>query len=154
MLYPLSYARMPSRVPEANISPNTLVTERVVPIGKDTMLEIPHRSSAPGPAFVSPSLFEEALLDLGGDFPNEVHVVRHDASGRYGCFCHEGVHGLASFTRIEDAREFSTWIKLDGLSIITLAFDEARDVAKARPMPVVSLMLLDDFNRPLIHYVR
>lgn len=111
-----------------------------------------------GPALLDPIAdlltFDEGWLDLGGDFPDEVWVVRHSASERYGCFCHEGVHGLASFTRAADAKEFARWIELEGLAVVALGFDEARDVAKGRPMPVVSLMLLDDPNRPLIHYVR
>jgi hypothetical protein len=35
-----------------------------------------------------------------------------------------------------------------------LTFDEAREVAKDRPMPVVALMLLDVMTDPRIHYVR
>jgi hypothetical protein len=35
-----------------------------------------------------------------------------------------------------------------------VTFDEAREVAKDRPLPVVSLMLLDTINNPKIHFVR
>ena len=94
------------------------------------------------------------LLDLGSGFPDEVYVVCHAPTSRYGCFCHEGVHGLACFSTAPDAERFARWIELSGLYIVPMAFDAAREVAKDRPMPVVSLMLLDDLARPLIHYVR
>ena len=40
------------------------------------------------------------------------------------------------------------------MQVVEVSFDEAREIAKERPMPVVSLMLLDDLNDPQIHYVR
>lgn len=40
------------------------------------------------------------------------------------------------------------------MTVVELTFDEAREVAKARPFPVVALMLLDRMDQPKIHYVR
>lgn len=41
-----------------------------------------------------------------------------------------------------------------GLVLQSVTFDEAREVAKSRPYPVVAVMLLDDLDDPLIHYVK
>lgn len=94
------------------------------------------------------------LIGLDQDFPDNVFVLHHPASDRYGCFCHEGVHGLACFTNEGGAFRFAEWIDLSGMMTRELSFDEAREIAKSRPMPVVSLMLLDTLDDPKIHYVR
>lgn len=94
------------------------------------------------------------LFGLDQDFPDRVFVLHHPASDRYGCFCHEGVHGLACFSNESGAFRFAEWIDLSGMMTRELSFDEAREVAKSRPMPVVSLMLLDEMSDPKIHYIR
>jgi hypothetical protein len=96
----------------------------------------------------------EPLLGLGEEFPEVVYVSFHRASGRYGCYCHQGVHGLACFSTESGAMRFTEWIDLAGMTVIELTFDEARDVAKERPLPVVALMLLDRMDQPRIHFVR
>lgn len=96
----------------------------------------------------------EPILGIGEDFPDSLFVLNHPASGRYGCYCHEGVHGLASFSNETQAVRFAEWIELSGMTVVELTFDEAREVAKARPLPVVALMLLDKMDDPKIHYVR
>jgi hypothetical protein len=40
------------------------------------------------------------------------------------------------------------------MDVIHVDFETAREIAKQRPHPVVSLMLLDDIQKPVIHYVR
>jgi len=97
---------------------------------------------------------EKPLLGLDTEFPDVVHVLHHAPSGRYGCFCHEGVHGLACFSTDIGATRFGEFIDLSGLTVQSMSFDEAREVAKDRPMPVVAMMLLDDMRHPVIHYVR
>ncbi len=97
---------------------------------------------------------DAALGGLDAAFPEELYVVCHPSTRRYGCFCHRGVHGLAAFSRRDDAERFRGWIELTGLYVVPMAFDAAREVAKERPMPVVALMLLDDLANPLVHYVR
>jgi hypothetical protein len=94
------------------------------------------------------------LMGLEETFPETLYVLHHPASNRYGCFCHEGVHGLACFSTEDGAFRFSEWIDLSGMCTRELSFDEAREIAKERPLPVVSLMLLDNLNSPLIHYIR
>ncbi len=94
------------------------------------------------------------LLGLENGFPDQVYVLHHSPTKRYGCYCHQGVHGLACFSKQQGAYDFGKSIDLDGLSIMQLSFDEAREVAKERPMPVTSMMLLDDLSNPIIHYVR
>jgi hypothetical protein len=94
------------------------------------------------------------LLGLEETFPDTLYVLHHPASGRYGCFCHEGIHGLACFSTEGGAFRFAEWIDLSGMQTVEVSFDEARAVAKDRPLPVVSLMLLDHINDPKIHFVR
>ncbi len=99
-------------------------------------------------------LLDLPLLGMEETFPEDLFVLHHPATDRYGCFCHEGVHGLACFTQEAAAFRFAEWIDLSGMVTREVTFDEARDVAKARPMPVVSLMLLDRLYDPQIHFVR
>ncbi len=94
------------------------------------------------------------LIGLDETFPDAVFVLHHPSSGRYGCFCHDGIHGLACFSSEMGAFRFAEWIELSGMMTVELSFDEARDVAKGRPLPVVSLMLLDFLNDLQIHFVR
>ncbi len=94
------------------------------------------------------------LIGLEETFPEDLFVLHHPASDRYGCFCHEGIHGLACFSSESGAFRFAEWIDLSGMMTKEITFDEAREIAKARPMPVVSLMLLDSLQNPQIHFVR
>ena len=52
------------------------------------------------------------------------------------------------------AVRFAEWIDLVGMTIDQVSFDEAREIAKGRPLPIVAMMLLDDMEEPEIHYVR
>ncbi|MHB8636673.1 MAG: hypothetical protein ACYC96_09395 [Fimbriimonadaceae bacterium] len=94
------------------------------------------------------------LLGLGDTFPDVLLVLHHPSTGRYGCYYHEGLHGLACFSTEAGAIRFAEWIDLSGMTTREVTFEEARTVAKDRPMPVVALMLLDDLQNPKIHYVR
>lgn len=94
------------------------------------------------------------VLGLENAFPDVLHVLHHAPSGKYGCYCHDGVHGVACFTTANGAFRFAEHISLTGIAAIEVSFDEAREIAKDRPMPVVALMLLDSLESPAIHYVR
>ncbi len=94
------------------------------------------------------------ILGLTDDFPNIVFVVRHVPSNKYGCYCHDGIHGLACFSTESGAKEFGEMIGMVGMHPEEVGFDEAREIAKDRPLPITSLMLLDDLDDPSIHYVR
>jgi len=94
------------------------------------------------------------LMGLDETFPEDLFVLHHPASNRYGCFQYEGIHGLACFSTEAGALRFAEWIELSGMKTNEVSFDEAREVAKDRPLPVVSLMLLDTINSPKIHFVR
>jgi hypothetical protein len=94
------------------------------------------------------------ILGLENEFPASVFVLYHSNTKRYGCYCHHGVHGLACFSTNAGAVKFGEFIDLDGLSVMQLSFDEAREVAKERPLPVTALMLLDNMNDPKVHYIR
>ena len=94
------------------------------------------------------------ITGLDTDFPEELYVLKHPPSGKYGCYCFDGVHGLACFSTEYGAFRFAEWIDLSGMSCEQVDFDQARVIAKNRPQPVVALMLLDDINSPKIHFVR
>lgn len=96
----------------------------------------------------------ETILGIESDFPDQLFLLYHPGSAKYGCYCHEGVHGLACFTSESSAFRFAEWIDLSGMCSVEVSFDEAREIAKGRPLPIVSLMLLDSLNDPKIHYVR
>jgi len=99
-------------------------------------------------------LLDLPVIGLDETFPETLYVLHHPSSDRYGCFCHEGVHGLAVFSNEAGAFRFAEWIDLSGMTTREVTFEEAREVAKKRPLPVVSLMLLDTLTNPVIHYVR
>lgn len=99
-------------------------------------------------------VLELPILGLDGTFPDNLYILHHAPSNRYGCFYHQGVHGLACFSTEAGAFRFAELIELSGMQTEEVSFDEARQVAKDRPMPVVSLMLLDRIDDPKIHYVR
>ncbi|HLO97754.1 MAG TPA: hypothetical protein VK171_04085 [Fimbriimonas sp.] len=94
------------------------------------------------------------VLGLDLEFPDQLYVLHHTSTRRYGCYCHQNVHGLACFSTETGAAKFGQFIELSGLQIVELSFEEAREIAKDRPMPVTSLMLLDNMSDPMIHYVR
>ncbi len=94
------------------------------------------------------------FLEIEDSFPEVLYVLKHPPSGKFGCYCHLGVHGLACFSSEAGAFRFGEWIDLCGMSCIEVTFEEARDIAKARPMPIISLMLLDNLVDPQIHYIR
>lgn len=96
----------------------------------------------------------QPILGLGEEFPDTLFLLHHPASGKYGCYCFRGVHGLACFSDDAQAEVFAEWMDVNGMSVEETDFDDAREVAKSRPMPVIALMLLDDLDEPLIHYVR
>jgi hypothetical protein len=91
---------------------------------------------------------------LDRTIPDRLYVLTEPSTGRYGCYCFHGVHGLAVFGHEDAAWAFSEWLPIDEVSCCLVDFDEAREIAKSRPMPVVSVMLLDDVEDPVIHYVR
>src|ERR1700722_18926179 len=99
-------------------------------------------------------VLELPLIGLDETFPDRLFVLHHASPSRYVCFCHDGVHGLACFSYEAAAFRFAEWIDLSGMATKEVSFDEAREVAKERPMPVVSLMLLDQIEHPQIHFVR
>lgn len=94
------------------------------------------------------------FLELDNDFPPLLYVLHHQPSGKYGCYCHDGVNGLAVFSRENRAAQFAEWIDLTGMVVQEVSFDEAREIAKTRPLPIVAVMLLDNLESPAIHYIR
>jgi hypothetical protein len=97
---------------------------------------------------------EEPLLGLELEFPESLHLLYHPASDRYGCYRYDGIHGLACFSDEAGAFRFAEFIDLSGMTTKKVSFEQAREIAKDRPKPVVALMLLDDMAAPQIHYVK
>lgn len=100
------------------------------------------------------STLELPILGIESDFPEVLFVLHHNATGKYGCYCHDQIHGLACFTNEPAAFRFAEFIDLSGIATVEVSFDEAREIAKSRPLPIVSLMLLDQITDPKIHFVR
>ena len=94
------------------------------------------------------------LIGLETTFPETLYISKHKPTSKYACYSVDGVHGLACFSTQIAAAQFSSEIEGGMMEVVEVSFDEAREIAKERPMPVVSLMLLDDLNDPQIHYVR
>lgn len=95
-----------------------------------------------------------AHLSLGLDHWPETLYIGHDRElGLYACRdC--GVIGLAAFSNESDATEYLARFERTSLFTQEVSFEEARQIAKDRPLPVVALLLLDDLENPVIHYVR
>lgn len=94
------------------------------------------------------------FLELSESFPERVFLLSHPSTGKYGCYRYDGIHGLACFSTEAGAFRFAEWIDLSGMVSQEVSFEEARDIAKDRPLPVVCVMLLDRLENPVIHYVR
>mgnify|MGYP001572895495 CR=1 FL=1 len=103
---------------------------------------------------MTPSILDCPVLGLDTNFPNTLYVIKHEPTGKFGCYSHEGVHGLACFSSQSGALEFGDFIQLPGMLSLEVSFDEARQIAQDRPLPIVSIMLLDDLDSPQIHFVR
>ncbi len=96
----------------------------------------------------------QPVLGIEETFPDRLYLLYHPTTQKYGCYRYEGIDGLACFSTESAAFRFAEWIDLSGLVTCEVDFDEAREIAKARPLPVVSLMLLDSLQSPRIHFVR
>lgn len=94
---------------------------------------------------------ETSLVD---SFPDNLYVLHHPRTGVYGCYCHGGLHGLACFTSEMSAFRFAEHIELSGMASQETTFDEAREIARSRPAPLVALLLLDSLSNPKIHYIK
>ena len=97
---------------------------------------------------------EKPLLGLERNFPDALYLLHHPTTGKFGCYCYQGTHGLACFSTEGAAFRFAEWIDLSGMTCTECSFDEAREIAKSKPLPIVALMLLDSLSNPLIHYIK
>lgn len=109
--------------------------------------------SQPAEAIMTETL-EVPFLELSESIPDELFLLHHPGTGKYGCYRHNGVHGLACFSTEAGAFRFAEWIDLTGMVCQQVNFESAREIAKSRPLPVVCLMVLDRMDEPVIHYVR
>ena len=94
---------------------------------------------------------ETSLID---SFPENLFLLHHPKTGAYGCYCHGGLHGLACFTSEMNAFRFAELIELNGMVSQESTFDDAREIARSRPAPLMALLLLDSLTNPKIHYIK
>ncbi len=99
-------------------------------------------------------LLEQPILGLDTKFPENLIVLQQDESQRFGCYCHDGIHGLACFSNEGSALEFADSNDLSNMLCRLVTFDEAREIAKNRPLPVVAIILLDRLDNPQVHFIR
>ena len=97
-------------------------------------------------------------LKLDNEFPEELHILFEPFTGKYACYNHNGVNGVASFATSEDATLFSTTLVSPISTLLTqcVTFDEARLIAQGRPMPIIALFYFENYALPPIatHYVK
>ena len=94
------------------------------------------------------------IFGLDNDWPATLFILKHEPSSQYACYNHNGIHGLAVFSCESFAEDFGSYIELPNMEVAEVSFDEARRIAQERPLPIVAVMLLDDLDDPVIHYVR
>lgn len=94
-------------------------------------------------------------LGIELDLPEELIVLQQSFTGKYACFTLDGVLGLACFVTRDAAEKFhAAYPESVKLSFLMVSFDEAREIAKARPDPVKSLVVMDAPAGPVIHFVK
>jgi hypothetical protein len=104
------------------------------------------------PTLANPSTELAPILGLDDEFPDNVWVLK--AGLKFVCYKHGNLHGLAVFSTASLAAAFNV---AHGVSYAVgeeVTFDRAREIAKSRPSHVTCVMLLDNINDPVIHYVR
>lgn len=94
------------------------------------------------------------ILGMDRAWPAEVYVIHQVETGRFGVYCYQGTFGVAAFSTESNALSFVNQIDSGGMELIHVDFEHAREIAKNRPHPVVALILLDEIQKPVVHYVR
>ncbi|XAI95851.1 hypothetical protein [Microcystis phage Mae-JY24] len=102
------------------------------------------------------------VIGLDQEFPDHLFVVCLEDVGQYGCCAvavgRKYVHCLMVFEREPAAVAFGQYLtdSCEGLgdaSIKKVTFNQAREIAKGRPLPICG-MALGDSEAVIIHYVR
>jgi hypothetical protein len=106
------------------------------------------------------SPLDSGLPELDAGFPDVVLVLHWPAEDLYALAEVKGREetGLAVFSTQSTAREFERAAYADEETapaiLVSLSFDEARDLAQKRVPLLNALVLLDDLTNPRVHYVR
>jgi hypothetical protein len=100
-----------------------------------------------------------SLMDLGGllgldDIPDNLYMLQHMYKPIHGLYAFEGVHGLAVFSTMTNAEIFVDKIGIDSMLVKDVTFDDAREIVKTKPQPINTVMLVDNLDDPVIHWVR
>lgn len=100
---------------------------------------------------------ELPLLGLDDDFPENIYILKDKNKDKYACYhlTSEGIYGLMCFEHNSNAASAKEDFQhKDILEITQTTFDEAREIAKERPLPVTCLLLMDNPISPKIHFVK
>lgn len=104
-----------------------------------------------------PTTTPSPVLGLENEWPSTVWVIKF-ADGRFACYFFGDLqlNGMCAFESEAAGYRFAEFIDARGCEALEVSFDEALDLAKARPPHVTCLMLVDNFpNNPrLIQHVR
>jgi hypothetical protein len=107
-------------------------------------------------------VIEQSILGLDVKYPEELYISKHSLSDKFGCLMKDLpkgsdniITGLACFESKKNAVKFSESYK-EPMNIIKVSFEEARQIAKARPVWVSCIFIFNNGteNDPLIHYVK
>lgn len=103
-------------------------------------------------------------IGLPPGWPRKVWVVQF-SNGTHGVLdipIGEGlhadrVHGLACYKKKENAHKYIFQVKnvpLEGHKFVQLTFEEARKLAKTKPMPIVAMIRADNPVKPEVFFVK
>ncbi len=95
---------------------------------------------------------------LDSKFPDECVYFQGTFNPKVGCYSHKGIEGMALFEDFGAGRLFVNMLPLTQRfgSLKKVTFDEAREIAKSRPLPVVALHLMDANGTHVVdtHFVK
>lgn len=115
---------------------------------------------------ISGELLNETLAKLFGDntFPENLVIVNLYELKKHLSFSFQDIKGLAVFSTEGIAIRFIKYLEdisskspspfsFPEYKLEIVTFDEARDIAKSKGAPIVALLLLDNIDNPVIHYI-
>lgn len=96
--------------------------------------------------------------ELNFEFPAYGFVIQDSRDKKFSCAIVDSVQGISYFSDPDYALAWALVnhpsIPEENIDIIKVTFDQAREIAKQRPVLIVALILLDNHQKPEIHYVR
>lgn len=97
------------------------------------------------------------LIGLSNDLPDNVYVGQ-TANNKHFCYFYNGDDGVVCTRTEKDLYDFLGTIDFactdNDLRIVQVSFEEARNIAKQKALPINSLMIVKDYNNIDVHYVK